>query len=109
MPPQSSKSPAVAVAGGERLSMDENRERENSARRDQSGAERREEVSGEKSSRAWLLGDYQLTKTLGAGSMGKVKLATHVPTGQKLAIMIVPQVSTNTSGAPMIAAQLAKA
>ncbi|KAG8706233.1 serine/threonine-protein kinase KIN2 [Ceratobasidium sp. 395] len=109
MPPQSSNSPAVAVAGGERLSVDENRERENSARREQSRAERREKASGEKSSRARVLGDYQLTKTLGAGSMGKVKLATHVPTGQKLAIKIVPRVSTNTSGTPMTASQLAKA
>jgi serine/threonine protein kinase KIN1/2 len=31
-----------------------------------------------------LLGDYTLSKTLGAGSMGKVKLATHNITGEKV-------------------------
>ncbi|KAG8795357.1 hypothetical protein FRC12_015490 [Ceratobasidium sp. 428] len=30
-----------------------------------------------------VLGDYVSTETLGAGSMGKVKLATHTPTGQR--------------------------
>ncbi|KAG9087304.1 serine/threonine-protein kinase KIN2 [Ceratobasidium sp. UAMH 11750] len=107
MPPQSSNSPAVAIVGGERMSVDENRERENSARRERS--ERRDKSSGEKSSRGRVLGDYVLTKTLGAGSMGKVKLAVHTPTNQKLAIKIVPRVSTNTSGTPLTASQLAKA
>ncbi|KAG9083342.1 serine/threonine-protein kinase KIN2 [Ceratobasidium sp. 370] len=107
MPPQSSNSPAMAIVGGERMSVDENRERENSARRERS--ERRDKASGEKSSRGRVLGDYVLTKTLGAGSMGKVKLAVHTPTGQKLAIKIVPRVSTNSSGTPLTASQLAKA
>jgi hypothetical protein len=31
-----------------------------------------------------ILGDYTLSKTLGAGSMGKVKLATHNVTGEKV-------------------------
>lgn len=31
-----------------------------------------------------ILGDYTLSKTLGAGSMGKVKLATHNGTGEKV-------------------------
>lgn len=31
-----------------------------------------------------MLGDYTLSKTLGAGSMGKVKLATHNVTGEKV-------------------------
>jgi serine/threonine protein kinase len=31
-----------------------------------------------------ILGDYTLSKTLGAGSMGKVKLATHNITGEKV-------------------------
>ncbi|KAJ6632417.1 hypothetical protein B0H10DRAFT_2206775 [Mycena sp. CBHHK59/15] len=38
-----------------------------------------------------ILGDYTLTKTLGAGSMGKVKLATHNVTGEKLAVKILPR------------------
>ncbi|KAJ7025161.1 Pkinase-domain-containing protein, partial [Mycena alexandri] len=38
-----------------------------------------------------VLGDYTLSKTLGAGSMGKVKLATHNITGEKLAVKILPR------------------
>ncbi|KAI0338743.1 Pkinase-domain-containing protein [Trametopsis cervina] len=38
------------------------------------------------------LGDYKLSKTLGAGSMGKVKLAHHEITGEKLAVKILPRV-----------------
>ncbi|KAG8962148.1 serine/threonine-protein kinase KIN2 [Tulasnella sp. 419] len=41
-----------------------------------------------------VLGDYTLGKTLGAGSMGKVKLAQHNVTGEKLAIKIVPRAGT---------------
>ncbi|CDZ96942.1 Serine/threonine protein kinase [Phaffia rhodozyma] len=37
------------------------------------------------------IGDYSLGKTLGAGSMGKVKLGTHVQTGAKVAIKIIPR------------------
>lgn len=39
-----------------------------------------------------VLGDYTLTKTLGAGSMGKVKLAIHNITEEKFAIKILPRV-----------------
>ncbi|RIA97579.1 hypothetical protein C1645_751914 [Glomus cerebriforme] len=39
-----------------------------------------------------VLGNYTLTKTLGAGSMGKVKLAVHSLTGEKLAVKIIPRV-----------------
>ncbi|KAL0948265.1 hypothetical protein HGRIS_010861 [Hohenbuehelia grisea] len=39
-----------------------------------------------------ILGDYTLGKTLGAGSMGKVKLAVHNVTGEKLAVKILPRV-----------------
>lgn len=35
------------------------------------------------------VGDYVLGETLGAGSFGKVKLATNVHTGEKVAIKIV--------------------
>ncbi|RGB34309.1 hypothetical protein C1646_702269 [Rhizophagus diaphanus] len=38
-----------------------------------------------------VLGNYTLTKTLGAGSMGKVKLAVHSLTGEKLAVKIIPR------------------
>lgn len=37
------------------------------------------------------IGDYYLGKTLGAGSMGKVKLGTHTSTGAKVAIKIIPR------------------
>ncbi|CEL61403.1 hypothetical protein RSOLAG1IB_09995 [Rhizoctonia solani AG-1 IB] len=96
MPPQTS---AQAAAIQERMSVDENREREKETKR----------AKSQEKSRGRVLGDYVLTKTLGAGSMGKVKLAVHTPTGQKLAIKIVPRVSTHNSSTPMTASQLAKA
>jgi hypothetical protein len=36
-----------------------------------------------------ILGDYTLSKTLGAGSMGKVKLATHNVTGEKVRFFLI--------------------
>jgi serine/threonine protein kinase len=39
-------------------------------------------------SRNRILGDYTLSKTLGAGSMGKVKLAHHNVTGEKVSTSI---------------------
>ncbi|KAF9530809.1 hypothetical protein CPB83DRAFT_850357 [Crepidotus variabilis] len=42
-----------------------------------------------------LLGDYTLSKTLGAGSMGQVRLATHNVTSEKLAVKILPRVNPN--------------
>ncbi|KAL1943622.1 hypothetical protein VTO73DRAFT_4067 [Trametes versicolor] len=48
-----------------------------------------------------ILGDYTLSKTLGAGSMGKVKLAHHNITGEKLAVKILPRVPpSGTANAP---------
>ncbi|TIB68768.1 hypothetical protein E3P77_00905 [Wallemia ichthyophaga] len=48
------------------------------------------------STKARMLGDYVLGKTLGAGSMGKVKIGVHVLTGEKVAIKIIPRfTSTN--------------
>ncbi|ORX34603.1 hypothetical protein BD324DRAFT_636597 [Kockovaella imperatae] len=38
-----------------------------------------------------MIGDWQLHKTLGAGSMGKVKLATNVVTKEKCAVKIIPR------------------
>ncbi|KAG8680691.1 serine/threonine-protein kinase KIN2 [Ceratobasidium sp. 394] len=70
------------------------------------------------------LGDYVLTKTLGSGSIAKVKLAIHTPTGQKVsggvrsetpahppqfAVKIIPRLSGNTSGTPLPPSQLARA
>ena len=46
----------------------------------------------------WSLGDYLLGKTLGAGSMGKVKLGISRREGEKVAVKIVPR---NTSVAAL--------
>lgn len=81
MPPQtfvqaSTANPAPASETRER-SHDENRER------------RRHRDDTPRSSRSnRILGDYTLSKTLGAGSMGKVKLATHNVTGEKVRVMM---------------------
>ncbi|KAG8833802.1 serine/threonine-protein kinase KIN2 [Serendipita sp. 399] len=60
-----------------------------------------------------VIGNYSLGKTLGAGSMGKVKLAYHNVTGEKLAIKIVPRPTGNHSNtgnptASFLARQAAK-
>ncbi|KAJ5578038.1 uncharacterized protein N7459_007002 [Penicillium hispanicum] len=39
-------------------------------------------------------GQWALGKTIGAGSMGKVKLAKHLETGEQVAVKIVPRLST---------------
>ncbi|KAJ3148518.1 serine/threonine-protein kinase KIN2 [Geranomyces michiganensis] len=44
--------------------------------------------------RATTIGPYRLGKTLGQGSMGKVKLATHAITGEKRACKIIPRPAT---------------
>lgn len=40
------------------------------------------------------IGPYQLTRTLGAGSTGKVKLAVHEKSGERLAVKIIPREPT---------------
>jgi hypothetical protein len=42
-----------------------------------------------------VLGNYTLTKTLGAGSMGKVKLAVHSLTGEKVNLIIKLKLNNN--------------
>ena len=44
------------------------------------------------------VGDYILGETLGAGSFGKVKLASHINTGEKVAIKIVSKDSISDIG-----------
>ncbi|KAJ3175968.1 serine/threonine-protein kinase KIN2 [Geranomyces variabilis] len=44
--------------------------------------------------RVTTIGPYRLGKTLGQGSMGKVKLATHAITGEKRACKIIPRPAT---------------
>ncbi|KAK9765353.1 Serine/threonine-protein kinase, partial [Basidiobolus ranarum] len=43
------------------------------------------------------ISNFQLTKTLGAGSMGKVKLGVHSLTGEKAAIKIIPHGLSDSS------------
>ena len=45
----------------------------------------------------WILGDYMLGKTLGAGSMGKVKLGISRSDNEKVAVKIVPR-NTSVAG-----------
>ncbi|KAG0378208.1 serine/threonine-protein kinase KIN2 [Mortierella sp. AD032] len=52
-----------------------------------------------------VLGNYHMSKTLGAGSMGKVKLGVHSRTRDKVAIKIIPRVQPSPS---MTAAQQEK-
>ncbi|KAI9292468.1 Pkinase-domain-containing protein [Neoconidiobolus thromboides FSU 785] len=46
------------------------------------------------------IGPYQISKTLGSGSMGKVKLAIHNETGEKYAVKIIPRKAPIHKGAP---------
>lgn len=39
------------------------------------------------------IGNYELGKTLGKGTFGKVKEGTHIPTGEKVAIKIIDKSS----------------
>ncbi|KAJ7915611.1 hypothetical protein B0H13DRAFT_2658675 [Mycena leptocephala] len=55
-----------------------------------------------------VLGDYTLSKTLGAGSMGKVKLATHNITGEKLAVKILPRARVSAQSSKEAAKEAGK-
>ncbi|KAJ9076772.1 Serine/threonine-protein kinase [Entomophthora muscae] len=46
------------------------------------------------------IGPYQLTRTLGSGSMGKVKLAVNNDTGEKCAVKIIPRKAPVHKNAP---------
>ncbi|KIM44218.1 hypothetical protein M413DRAFT_376918 [Hebeloma cylindrosporum] len=86
MPPQAFVQPPTPT------STSDTRERSH----DESRERRRHRDDTTRSSRSnRILGDYTLSKTLGAGSMGKVKLATHNVTGEKLAVKILPRVYPN--------------
>ncbi|PPR05012.1 hypothetical protein CVT24_010205 [Panaeolus cyanescens] len=88
-PPSSTPNTVSEQRDNHQRPHDENRERR-SRHRDEHGH------STSRPSRSnRILGDYTLSKTLGAGSMGKVKLATHNITGEKLAVKILPRVYPN--------------
>ncbi|KAG9308123.1 kinase-like domain-containing protein [Chiua virens] len=87
MPPQSYSSPQTSSSDRDKQLMSDQKHRQH------------KDGSTSKQSRTAnrVLGDYTLTKTLGAGSMGKVKLAIHNVTEEKLAIKILPRVHPSTS------------
>ncbi|GAN09729.1 Ser/Thr protein kinase [Mucor ambiguus] len=51
----------------------------------------RRSMSSERAKPRRIIGNYTLVNTLGSGSMGKVRLAVHNITGDKLAVKIVPR------------------
>ncbi|KAI0804686.1 hypothetical protein BC629DRAFT_1663832 [Irpex lacteus] len=70
-----------------------------------SGSRRPDATAGSRSrSSHRILGDYTLSKTLGAGSMGKVKLAHHNVTGEKV---LYPGSGTQQASSPEAAAKQA--
>ena len=66
------------------------REREREREKEKERGDRDRDRDRERRSRR-LLGDYALGKTLGAGSMGKVKLGVKMGNGEKVAIKIIPR------------------
>lgn len=84
MPPQSYNASAVDRDGKNGAGNDSGRStpagnaRRSHRERETNGSSNKPRSSGR------ILGDYTLSKTLGAGSMGKVKLATHNITGEKV-------------------------
>ncbi|KAL1685465.1 hypothetical protein GGG16DRAFT_129398 [Schizophyllum commune] len=78
MPPQSAAA-AAEVSPARHESRRERREE----RHERHERERDRDRDRERQ-RTKIVGDYTLGKTLGAGSMGKVKLATHNQTGEKV-------------------------
>lgn len=55
-----------------------------------------DEIMGSMSSQK-TLANYRLGKTLGIGAFGKVKLAQHTPTKQKVAIKILERQSIDNT------------
>ncbi|KAH6902573.1 CAMK/CAMKL/Kin1 protein kinase [Coprinopsis sp. MPI-PUGE-AT-0042] len=94
MPPQAfsqAAGPPASEPGSVSGASHSTRDRERTA--DENTNRRRHRDDNARPSRSnRVLGDYTLSKTLGAGSMGKVKLAVHNITGEKLAIKILPRV-----------------
>ena len=87
MPPQPYAATTTPVTGSNTTSSSDTKDRSRMPSNDTTSTRRphREGVSGTRPSRSnRILGDYTLSKTLGAGSMGKVKLATHNITGEKV-------------------------
>ncbi|KAK0547336.1 Serine/threonine-protein kinase [Tilletia horrida] len=85
-------SSSAAPSGGEHHHANGSSHRSERDPREHRDRDREREQRERRSRRT--LGDYALGKTLGAGSMGKVKLAVRMGDGEKVAIKIIPR---NTS------------
>ena len=83
MPPQAfAPGPPATDHGSVSGTSNSTRDRERSQDENTHRRRQRDETRSSRSNR--VLGDYTLSKTLGAGSMGKVKLAVHNITGEKV-------------------------
>jgi serine/threonine protein kinase KIN1/2 len=78
MPPQAMTSTPTGSDRERERERDRDRERQSTSKHTNGQSSK----SGRSSNR--VLGDYTLSKSLGQGSMGKVKLAHHNVTGQKV-------------------------
>lgn len=84
MPPQSYAAQVQAQEERDFRERERDRDRDRDREKERE-RERRHAHAPSRSSRSnRILGDYTLSKTLGAGSMGKVKLATHNVTGEQV-------------------------
>lgn len=85
-----SNAPMVERANeSEREKERESRERDKERERDKDRDRERDRERERRTRRT--LGDYAFGKTLGAGSMGKVKLGVKMGNGEKVAIKIIPR------------------
>ncbi|KAF9560585.1 Pkinase-domain-containing protein [Agrocybe pediades] len=95
MPPQALAPPSQASSGPKDARTPTAEAKDRSQPSGDENKERRRHKDDKSYRQNRILGDYTLSKTLGAGSMGKVKLATHNITGEKLAVKILPRVYPN--------------
>ncbi|GAA5839620.1 hypothetical protein JCM11251_003560 [Rhodosporidiobolus azoricus] len=90
-PPSRQASISSSTAAGGPSRRESTRERSGEGRDAAAAA-----ASGSSRSRRQL-GEWQMTKTLGAGSMGKVKLGVSTVSGEKVAIKIIPRFTSTAS------------
>ncbi|KDE09716.1 CAMK/CAMKL/KIN1 protein kinase [Microbotryum lychnidis-dioicae p1A1 Lamole] len=87
-----------ATAEQREAKRQERRERERDREREVHRERERESAAPSSSSRSRrVLGEYTMSKTLGAGSMGKVKLGVSSVTGEKVAIKIIPRFTSTAA------------
>ncbi|KAA6411135.1 MAG: serine threonine kinase Kin1 [Lasallia pustulata] len=86
-----SQTPTVVANGGStlgRASSVSRAQNDGAVQASSSGTKRRTTITA-------ATGDWTLGKTIGQGSMGKVKLAKNLETGEQVAVKIVPRQSTD--------------